>query len=101
VCLDRGFYRPISAQEYAAYAAQVPADFRFIVKAPALVSDAALRDGAGRPLRLNPQWLDPAAALAHFITPALAGLGERIGALVFEISPLPTQLKQDLPALLA
>jgi uncharacterized protein YecE (DUF72 family) len=101
VCLDRSFYRPMTVQEYADCAAQVPADFRFIVKAPALVSDAVQRSASGRPQNTNPQWLDPAVTLEHFIAPALAGLGERIGALVFEISPLPAALMRDMPALLA
>src|SRR4051812_11526178 len=43
VSLDRSFYRPLSAIEYAAYAAQVPEHFRFVVKAPSLVTDAMVR----------------------------------------------------------
>lgn len=101
VCLDRSFYKPMSAEAYAAYAEQVPADFRFMVKAPALFSDAAERDAQGRVQRLNPHWLDPALALEQFIEPVLAGLGERTGALVIEISPLPPHLKRDMGALLA
>lgn len=101
VCLDRSFYKPMSAEAYAAYAEQVPADFRFMVKAPALFSDAAERDAQGRVQRLNPHWLDPTLALEQFIEPVLAGLGERTGALVIEISPLPPHLKRDMGALLA
>ncbi len=100
VCLDRSFYKPMSAEAYAAYAEQVPADFRFMVKAPALFSDAAERDAQGRVQRLNPHWLDPALALEQFIEPVLAGLGERTGALVIEISPLPPHLKRDMGTLL-
>lgn len=100
VCLDRSFYKPMPAEAYAAYAEQVPADFRFMVKAPALFSDAAERDAQGRVQRLNPHWLDPALAMEQFIAPVLAGLGERTGALVIEISPLPTALKRDMNALL-
>lgn len=101
VCLDRSFYKPMSAEEYAHCARQVPVGFRFMVKAPALLSDAVQRDGHGKPLRTNPHWLDPAVALAQFIEPALAGLGAHTGALVIEISPLPASLKRDMPALLA
>ena len=43
VSIDRSFYRPLAASEYAVYAAQVPADFRFIVKAPSVVCDAQVR----------------------------------------------------------
>jgi uncharacterized protein YecE (DUF72 family) len=90
VSLDRAFYRPLAAAEYAALAAQVPADFRFVVKAPALVSDAEQRDaGSGAPVQANPQFLDPRTALDVCARPAAAGLGDRLGALVVQLSPLP------------
>lgn len=89
VGIDRSFYRALSAAQFAAYAAQVPEDFRFLVKAPAQVADAVLRGEAGAPERDNPHFLD--AALAHdtFVGPALEGLGARAGPLVFQLSPLP------------
>lgn len=89
VSLDRSFYRPLSASEYAAYAAQVPGHFRFVVKAPSLVCDALVRGNDGRGLQDNPAFLDPVLASTEFVQPALAGLGEKIGALVFQLSPLP------------
>ena len=89
VSLDRGFYRPLTASEYAAYAAQVPESFRFVVKAPSLVCDALVRGQDGRALQDNPAFLDPVLAAREFVEPALAGLGTRIGALVFQLSPLP------------
>ena len=48
VSLDRAFYRPLTASQYAAYAAQVGDDFRFVVKAPALVTDATVRGEKGQ-----------------------------------------------------
>lgn len=101
VSLDRSFYRPMSAAEFAACAAQVPADFRFVVKAPARITDAVLRGDGGRAMQVNTDFLDPRLAVELFVAPALAGLGGRIGALVFEISPLPATLRRDMPALLA
>lgn len=108
VSLDRSFYRPLSASEYAAYAAQVPPAFRFIVKAPSLVCDVAIRDKDGRGLSANPGFLDPLLARREFIEPALEGLGSRIGALVFQLSAVgPTWLArmdaliQRLAAMLA
>ena len=89
VSLDRSFYRPLSASEYATYAAQVPEHFRFIVKAPSLVCDAVVRGSDGRGLQDNPAFLDPALALSGFAEPAIEGLGSKIGALVFQLSPLP------------
>jgi uncharacterized protein YecE (DUF72 family) len=99
VSIDRSFYRPMTAAQYAACAAQVPDDFRFMVKAPALVTDAVLRASDGHGVQPNPAFLDPQVAIDHFVQPALDGLGAAIGALVFEIPPLPMALRRDMPAL--
>ncbi|WP_035225387.1 DUF72 domain-containing protein [Paracidovorax oryzae] len=89
VSIDRGFYKPLTVSQYAGYASQVPDDFRFIVKAPSLVTDALVRAEDGRGRAPNPAFLDPALALQEFVAPALEGLGAKIGALVFQLSPLP------------
>lgn len=89
VSLDRGFYRPLSTAQFAEYAAQVPSGFRFMVKAPSLVTDAVVRDGSGRASRPNERFLDADCALREFIEPALQGLEAKLGVLVFQISPLP------------
>lgn len=89
VGIDRGFYRPLAASEFQRHAEQVPPGFRFTVKAPSLVTDALLRSEDGRGRQPNPLFLDPAAALQDFIEPAYEGLGATLGALVFQISPLP------------
>lgn len=96
VCLDRTFYAPITADEYAAYAAEVPAPFRFVVKAHAWCTQPLLRASgrdAGRAERPNAMFLHPEYALEHVIAPCQAGLGAHLGALVFQFSPL------DVPAL--
>jgi uncharacterized protein YecE (DUF72 family) len=92
VGIDRGFYRPLAASEFERHAQQVPPGFRFTVKAPSLVTDALVRSEDGRGQQANPLFLDAAAALQDFIEPAYEGLGARIGALVFQISPLPGPL---------
>ena len=89
VCIDRSVYRPMSASQYATYAAQVPDDFRFVVKAPSLVTDAMVRGEDGRGQQANPAFLDPVLACREFLEPAIEGLGHKIGALVFQLSPLP------------
>ncbi|NCT82270.1 MAG: DUF72 domain-containing protein [Comamonadaceae bacterium] len=91
VGIDRGFYRPLAASEFQRHAEQVPAGFRFTVKAPSLVTDALLRSEQGRGQQPNPLFLDSTAALQDFIEPACEGLGQAIGALVFQLSPLPAQ----------
>lgn len=89
VCVDRTFWRPLSTEQYANYARQVPDDFRFMVKCPNTVTDPQIRaeDGVGK--QINPVFLDPQIAMDQFVTPCLEGLGNKLGVLVFQISPLP------------
>ena len=89
VCVDRSFYRSLTAGEYEQLALQVGEDFRFIVKAPALICDAQVRDEQGRGRQTNPAFLDPRLAVQEFVQPAMDGLGTKLGALVFQLSPLP------------
>lgn len=92
VSIDRGFYRPLTVAQFAEYAAQVTEDFRFVVKAPSAVTDALVRNESGKGMDTNPQFLNAAEALQLFVEPALEGLGHKLGALVFQISPLPIKL---------
>lgn len=108
VGIDRGFYRPLTASEFERLAQQVPEDFRFTVKGPSFVTDALVRDERGQGQSLNPSFLDGELARREFVEPAIEGLGAKLGALVFQISPLPPQLRrrmseqlQRLDALLA
>jgi uncharacterized protein YecE (DUF72 family) len=89
VSIDRSFYAPLSLAEYARYAEQVPADFRFIVKAPASVTDAVVRGERGVPAGDNPAFLNAQIAIDEFVRPCIDGLGAKAGALVFQFSPLP------------
>ncbi len=92
VGIDRGFYQPLPAAEFARYARQVPESFRFLVKAPALVTSTT-KDGPGNQAGApNPQFLDADAARDLFVAPALEGLGARAGPLVFQVSPLPRSM---------
>jgi len=100
VGIDRTFYRPLTASQFARYAAQVPDDFRFIVKAPSLIADAMVRDENGRGMQVNPTFLDPILAVQQFVQPALDGLGHKLGALVFQLSPLPGPMLARMPAVL-
>jgi uncharacterized protein YecE (DUF72 family) len=95
VSLDRTFYAPISAVEYARYASQVPEHFSFLVKAPAIVCDAVMRDEEGREKVPNPNFLNAAVAAREFVLPCLEGLKGKAGPLVFQVSPLPRSLVQD------
>ena len=100
VSLDRAFYRPLTASQYGAYAAQVGDDFRFVVKGPALVTDATLRGEKGKAVQPNPAFLNAELAVQDFVQPALQGLASKLGVLVFQISPLPAALHSRMPELL-
>ena len=100
VSLDRTFYAPITTVEYVRYANQVPDHFSFVVKAPAMVCDAVMRDEEGRGKVPNPHFLDPAIATREFVVPCLEGLGEKAGPLVFQVSPLPRSLVEEAPMLI-
>jgi len=95
VGIDRGFYQPLPQRQYEAYARQVPEHFRFLVKAPAAITDALLRGERGQPASENPTFLDVQLATEQFVEPALRGLGPRAGPLVFQLSPLPRRLTAD------
>lgn len=90
VSVDRALYRALSQAQYMHYASQVPDDFRFIVKGPATVCDALVRDEQGRARQPNPTFLDARLAESDFIRPASEGLKHKAGVLVFQLSPLPS-----------
>lgn len=94
VAVDSGFYAPLDARRLAGYADQTPADFRFLVKAPALITDAVRRDARGRALEPNPGFLDPVRAAELAVGPYVEGLGERAGVLLFQFPPLGRPLAE-------
>lgn len=107
ICIDRSFWRPLTVSQYVTYAGQTPADFRFVVKCPSVITDALVRAEDGRGREANPAFLDPALAATAFVQPTLEGLGDQLGVLVFQLSPLswdwltrPAELFARLQALL-
>ncbi|WP_322085945.1 DUF72 domain-containing protein [Burkholderia sp. BCC1999] len=100
VSLDRSFYGPLSVADYLRYAQQVPDDFRFVVKAPASVTDAVIRGRRGEPSGPNATFLDAQLATREFVQPCLEGLGRKAGVLVFQFSPLPDPLLAEPAALI-
>jgi uncharacterized protein YecE (DUF72 family) len=92
VGIDRGFYRPLTRGDYERYARQVPAEFRLLIKAPSLFTDAVKRGEGGVADADNPEFLNAQAAIELFVVPAMAGLGDQAGPLVFQLSPLPRSL---------
>jgi uncharacterized protein YecE (DUF72 family) len=76
VALDRTFYAPLEAMDYAGYAAQVPPDFRFLVKAPRALVDPS-----------SAHYLDAHWARRYFLEPARVGLGAHLGVAHFFFPP--------------
>ena len=101
VSIDRSFYAPLSRLQYEQYAAQVPPHFRFMVKAPAFITDELRRDGNGRGIEANPLFLGVQSAFDEFVVPAMTGLGVHAGPLVFQFSPLSRRSLADVPAFAA
>ncbi|MBC7623042.1 MAG: DUF72 domain-containing protein [Aeromicrobium sp.] len=86
VSIDRTFYAPLSADEFAKYAEQVPDDFRFVVKAPMAITSSYVRRDTGE-FSDSPHFLNVEYAIEEFVAPCAAGLGSTAGPLVFQFPP--------------
>ncbi|MBX3026152.1 DUF72 domain-containing protein [bacterium] len=95
VGIDRTYYAPITADDFAAYAAAVGDDFRFLIKAPEALTTVRFADhpryGEQRGAR-SAVFLDPGYATDAICAPVAEGLGERAGVLVFQFAPQPPAL---------
>jgi uncharacterized protein YecE (DUF72 family) len=87
VNLDSAFYRTLKAEQLARYAADVPEDFRFVVKAYAGLTAAPESPMALR-RRIEPVFLDAGYATRTVVKPLVEGLGAKLGAILFQFSPL-------------
>ena len=87
VGLDRTFYTPVSADELAEYAEVVPDSFRFVCKAyTALTTDPNSARAARS--EIEPAFLDASLATREVITPMAKAFGPKLGAVLFQFSPL-------------
>ncbi len=104
VGLDRTYYSPLPRSEFARMAECVPPDFRFLIKAHAALtspagSASARSFGGGRDdLFLNAEY-----ASNEVIGPAVDGLGETLGVVLLQFSPLAARSRAltSLPERLA
>jgi uncharacterized protein YecE (DUF72 family) len=88
VGIDRTYYAPLPAADFAAYAAVVPEDFRFLVKAHVLCTQAMVASqNGGRSSERNTLFLDAHYATEQVVGPCLAGLGDKLGPLLFQFPP--------------
>jgi uncharacterized protein YecE (DUF72 family) len=88
--IDRSYYEPLSEATLRSYAEQVPAGFRFLVKAHEACSvrryPTHARYGKKRG-ELNPLYLDAAYAADAVVGPVQRALGNKLGALLFQFPP--------------
>ena len=107
VGVDHSFYRPPTAAQWAALAAQVPDDFRICSKVweevtiPAYADHPRYGAKAGRP---NQRFLDAALFAETVLDPLREGLSGRAGPLIFEFQRVgldPTSFVKALDRFLA
>jgi uncharacterized protein YecE (DUF72 family) len=90
VGIDRTYYRPVDAATFAAYADVVGPDFRFVVKAH---EDVVLPRFSNHPRygehrgRDNARYLDANYTSDAVVGPAVEGLGDKLGPIVFQFPP--------------
>lgn len=88
--IDRSFYEPLTAAAFARFAEQVPATFRFVVKAheqcTLLSYPNHARYGKKRGEK-NAYFLDASYATDAVVGPVREGLADKLGALVFQFPP--------------
>jgi uncharacterized protein YecE (DUF72 family) len=92
--IDSTFYRPQTAEQMAERAAEVPGNFRFIVKAYTGLTTAPDTPRAQQ-RGIEPVFLDPLYAEQTVITPLVKGLGPKLGAVLFQFSPLGYRYTRD------
>lgn len=92
--IDSTFYRPQTAEQLARLAADVPENFRFIVKAYTGLTTEPDSPRA-RQKGIEPVFLDPLFAQQTVIIPLLEGLGAKLGAVLFQFSPLGYRYTRD------
>jgi uncharacterized protein YecE (DUF72 family) len=106
--IDRSFYEPLPERYFADTATQVGADFRFLVKAHEECTLARFPKHARygkKQGELNPRFLDAAYAANIVVAPSVAGLGAKLGAVLFQFPPQdmghPSAFVQRLQGFLA
>ena len=100
VGVDRGFYKPVPPSTLRRWYDEVPADFRFLLKAHAALT---IPKSARRPIFLHgvpDVFLDPGYARREVIEPAQQALGTKLGVILFQFSPLGERVWRHRAALL-
>jgi uncharacterized protein YecE (DUF72 family) len=94
VNLDSTFYKVQTTEQLARYAAEVPESFRFMVKAYAGLTTTPDSSLAVR-RRVDPVFLDAGFARRAVVEPLVQALGPKLGALLFQFSPLGSRYTRE------
>jgi uncharacterized protein YecE (DUF72 family) len=92
--IDSTFYRPQTAEQLTSQAKEVPDNFRFMVKAYTGLTTAPDTPRAQQ-RGIEPVFLDPLYAEQAVIRPLREGLGSKLGAVLFQFSPLGVRYTRD------
>ena len=92
--VDSTFYRPPSVELLTQQAAEVPENFRFVVKAYTGLTTAPDTPRAQQ-RGIEPVFLDPLFAEQAVIVPLVKALGAKLGAVLFQFSPLGHRYTRD------
>jgi uncharacterized protein YecE (DUF72 family) len=98
--VDSTFYRPPSIIQLTQQAAEVPENFRFVVKAYTGLTTAPDTPRAQQ-RGIDPVFLDPSFAERIVVVPLIEALGSKLGAVLFQFSPLGLRYPRDREAFVA
>jgi uncharacterized protein YecE (DUF72 family) len=94
VGLDRAFYRPPTLADFQDLAARTPPDFRFLIKAfqgltrPETDEQGRTHGDTRTHTKASDLFLDASYAAHEVVGPALRGLKDKCGPIVFQFPPL-------------
>jgi uncharacterized protein YecE (DUF72 family) len=100
VGVDRGFYAPVPERDLERYAASVPPDFRFLLKAHAALTTVPGGTPPAFLAGVPPAFLDVGHACRAVIEPAVRALGPKLGVVLFQFSPLGARVLRHRERLL-
>lgn len=89
VGIDRTYYAPLTVDEWARYAGQLPSGFPCCAKAPASVMDPMVRTGRGTPWLPNPDFLSVDRLVEELLEPCAAAFAGHAGPFILESPPTP------------
>ena len=93
VGIDRTYYAPVTGEEWARYADQLPGDFVCCIKAPASITSYTA-PGAGVPLP-NPDFLSAERLFEELIGPCRRYFARHTGPIILQFPPISRRAPLD------